>query len=74
MKQILFLILAGFIISFSSFSQTKKYPFPVPNKQQLAWQEAELGVVFHYDLHVFDGMKYGQGRNRIDPFYDKNGS
>lgn len=43
---------------------------PVPNKRQLAWQEAELGVVFHYDLHVFDGVKYGQGNNRIDPVED----
>ena len=43
---------------------------PKPNKQQLAWQEAELGVVFHYDLHVFDGEKYGQGNNRISPVPD----
>jgi len=43
---------------------------PLPNKQQLAWQEAELGFVFHYDLHVFDGRKYGQGSNRISPFPD----
>ena len=42
-------------------------PYPLPNKKQLAWQEAEMGAVFHYDLHVFDGEKYGQGRNRIDP-------
>ena len=27
---------------------------PVPNERQLAYQKAELGVVFHYDLHVFD--------------------
>ncbi|WP_340111252.1 alpha-L-fucosidase [Maribellus mangrovi] len=43
---------------------------PLPNKRQLAWQEAELGAVFHYDLHVFDGEKYGQGNNRIDPVMD----
>ena len=43
---------------------------PKPNEQQLAWQEAELGVVFHYDLHVFDGKKYGQGGNRISPTDD----
>ncbi|HKI90536.1 MAG TPA: alpha-L-fucosidase, partial [Draconibacterium sp.] len=45
----------------------KKYMYPVPNRQQLAWQEAELGVVFHYDLHVFDGKKYNQKENRITP-------
>ncbi len=45
-------------------------PYPLPNKKQLAWQEAEMGAVFHYDLHVFDGKKYGQGSNRIDPVPD----
>ena len=34
---------------------------PVPAPHQLKWHEAELGVVFHYDLHVFDGQIYGQG-------------
>jgi len=43
---------------------------PVPNKRQLVWQNAEMGAVFHYDLHVFDGAKYGQGNNRIDPVDD----
>jgi len=45
---------------------------PLPNARQLAWQEAELGVVFHYDLHVFDGKKYGQGGNRVTPTPDYN--
>ena len=31
---------------------------PVPNERQLRWQQAEFGVVFHYDLHVFDGNPY----------------
>ena len=48
----------------------KNSPYPLPNKKQLAWQEAEMGAVFHYDLHVFDGKKYGQGGNRIDPVTD----
>ncbi|MFV0483756.1 MAG: alpha-L-fucosidase [Bacteroidales bacterium] len=43
---------------------------PLPNKRQQAWQEAEMGAVFHYDLHVFDGKKYGQGGNRISPLDD----
>ncbi len=43
---------------------------PVPNPKQLAWQEAELGAVFHYDLHVFDGERYVQRNNRIHPIYD----
>lgn len=43
---------------------------PLPNQRQLAWQEAELGAIFHYDLHVFDGRQYGQGNNRISPVAD----
>ena len=45
---------------------------PVPAPHQLKWHEAELGVVFHYDLHVFDGQIYGQGNNRINPVEDYN--
>src|SRR5690349_7862944 len=45
---------------------------PKPNARQLAWQEAELGVVFHYDLHVFDPSKYTQSGNRITPIADYN--
>lgn len=45
---------------------------PLPNKQQLAWQKAEFGVVFHYDLHVFDRVRYNQAQNRITPIPDYN--
>jgi len=45
---------------------------PVPNAKQRAWQEAQLGVIFHYDLHVFDGKKYNQQSNRISPVDDYN--
>lgn len=45
---------------------------PVPNPAQLAWQNAELVAVFHYDLHVFDGKKYVQRENRITPVPDYN--
>ena len=38
----------------------------------MKWHEAEFGVVFHYDLHVFDGLVYGQGNNRINPIEDYN--
>jgi alpha-L-fucosidase len=43
---------------------------PLPNHRQIAWQEAELGAVFHYDLHVFDDLKYGQAGNRVNPVFD----
>lgn len=44
----------------------------VPANRQLKWHEAEMGAVFHYDLHVFDGVRYGQGGNRIEPVPDYN--
>lgn len=44
----------------------------VPKSHQLKWHEAEMGAVFHYDLHVFDGIRYGQGNNRINPIEDYN--
>lgn len=44
----------------------------VPKPHQLKWHEAEMGAVFHYDLHVFDGIRYGQGNNRINPMEDYN--
>lgn len=44
----------------------------VPKPYQLKWHEAEMGAVFHYDLHVFDGIRYGQGNNRIQPVDDYN--
>lgn len=44
----------------------------VPKPHQLKWHEAEMGAVFHYDLHVFDGIRYGQGNNRIEPIEDYN--
>lgn len=56
--------------SYNIFIPIKENKYPLPNKRQLAWQEAELGVVYHYDLHVFDGKKYGQSGNRIDPVDD----
>lgn len=58
--------------SWSVFIPIRQNDFPLPNPRQLAWQEAELGVVFHYDLHVFDGKKYRQGNNRISPVPDYN--
>ena len=56
--------------SYTVFLPIEHSSFPIPNQRQLAWQEAELGVVFHYDLHVFDGQKYRQGENRINPMPD----
>ena len=43
-----------------------------PTPAQLAWQQAELGVVFHYDLHIFDDKHYNQPFNRKTPCADIN--
>ena len=45
---------------------------PRPAPQQLAWQEAELGVLFSYDLHVFDDRHYNQNYNRRHAAEDVN--
>ncbi len=41
---------------------------PLPTKAQLAWQEAEFGVVFHYDLHTCADGRYVQSKNRVTAF------
>lgn len=52
-------------------SQTENQP-AVPSPHQMKWHNAEIGVVFHYDLHVFDNEKYSQAKNRIRPVEDYN--
>ena len=71
-RKSIFVVLSLVFFSYSPEinSQENDYPFPVPNASQLAWQEAELGALFSYDLHVFDGEKYKQAENRITPISD----
>ena len=45
---------------------------PLPNPTQMIWQDAELTALFSYDLHVFDGERYNQPKNRITPIKDHN--
>ncbi|ETN96456.1 alpha-L-fucosidase [Zhouia amylolytica] len=61
-----------FIVSQNVTGQSTESVVPLPNKAQLAWQQAELVAVFHYDLHVFDGEQYNQRKNRITPIPDHN--
>lgn len=42
------------------------------SESQSRWHEAEIGALFHYDLHVFDGKRYVQSENRISPMEDYN--
>lgn len=64
---IVFCILFSSLISFLNASVP-----PIPNNSQLRWAEAELGVIFHYDLHVFDNKRYSQLDNRVNPVIDYN--
>ena len=56
----------------STYGVAQEQGIPVPKHHQLKWHEAEMGTVFHYDLHVFDGIRYGQDNNRINPIEDYN--
>ena len=56
--------------SYIVFVPVKENKIPLPNKKQLAWQEAEMGALVSYDLHVFDGKRYIQKDNRINPIDD----
>jgi alpha-L-fucosidase len=50
----------------------------LPKENQVEWQNAEIGALFSYDIHVFDGKRYVQSTNRITPpvnyniFYPKS--
>ncbi len=47
-----------------STKEQAKLRIATPTAAQRAWQEAEFGVLFSYDLHVFDDEHYNQARNR----------
>ena len=40
---------------------------PTPSPVQLAWQQAELGVLVCYELHTFNEGRYVQSRARVQP-------
>ena len=64
--------LSGFNVLLAQAPIASDIDYPVPAAHQLKWHEAELGVVFHYDLHVFDNEIYNQTANRINPVEDYN--
>lgn len=73
MIKIKFLFLLAFI-TFCNVAEASNNNrvIPVPSVAQLNWQNAEIAAVFHYDLHVFDGVRYSQPHNRITPIADMN--
>lgn len=73
MKKIgLLFLLFALLIPVDGQAKKEKTVLPLPTPAQLVWQDAELVAVFHYDLHVFDGVKYNQAYNRITPMPDIN--
>ncbi len=52
------------------FVPVQEHAIPVPNHRQLAWQEAELGALICYELHVFQEKRYRQHEVRINPVPD----
>lgn len=71
-KSTILFLLAICIVQTGSSQPTSQNSYPIPASHQIKWHEAELGVIFHYDLHVFDGKKYNQTTNRIIPVEDYN--
>jgi alpha-L-fucosidase len=53
-------------------AQVEQANLPLPTPSQLAWQQAELGVLISYDLPVFQGKPYNQTENRIVPIPNMN--
>ena len=58
MRTPFYLAILLIISIFPATGQETGIPRPAPH--QLKWHGSEMGVVSHYDLHVFDGIKYGQ--------------
>lgn len=56
--------------SYTVFLPIREKTVPLPNARQIAWQEAEMGALISWDLHVSDGEKYNQAYNRINPIPD----
>lgn len=51
----------------------QRAPAPIPSPAALAWLDAELVAMYHFDLHLFDApgekhVRYHQPKNRIRKF------
>lgn len=74
-KMKVFLQLCLLVYSFHSvvLAQDSLINIPKPIAAQIKWQQAEMGVLISYDLHVFDGKRYeqnGLSGNRTNPIPD----
>lgn len=62
-------MIVSLLLSVCAFAQTASV---IPSDSQVKWHEAEIGAIFHYDLHVSDGERYVQADNRVTPVEDYN--
>ena len=72
MLQKYFALIIVILLHQTLYSQHTNTIDPKPTNGQLAWQNAELGVLISYDLPVFQGTPYNQSQNRITPFKNPN--
>jgi alpha-L-fucosidase len=64
------IIIIAFLVLVLSNNAIGQKNIPLPKANQLTWQDAELTALISYDLHVFDGKRYNQAFNRINPIAD----
>lgn len=43
-------------------------PIPAPSPQQMAWQDMEMGIFFHFGLNTFNGREWGDGTDSPETF------
>ena len=55
-----------------SLAAVEERKIPKPTPPQLAWQQAELGVIYHLDPRTFHGKDFAQGELRYKPVKDIN--
>lgn len=61
---------AGCLARSAAADSARRRPdLPVPTKAQMAWQDAELGVIFHYDLPIAASVfaRDNMVRKKLDP-------
>jgi alpha-L-fucosidase len=72
MKKLLFLL--GFVFSLTSYSQVAPpKPFgPVPNENQMRWQEMEYYSFLHFSINTFTDQEWGSGDESASLFNPKD--
>jgi len=67
-----FLLALFLIIGSAAFTQNNKDSFPLPNRQQLAWQETEYNLFIHFGPNTFTDKEWGEGNEPENVFNPTN--